>query len=309
MLPLILIRLCWCWRRSKATGDKLIKKMYLIKLIYIVGLIILPGIILISCTGLSARQSKAIQSVDDGFTASTKTLRSITEEAYIRLKEKLSDPLTAEKAQCWFPKAELIKQFSGKLYSLLDSCAHLNVKTNPTDISSLVLKSLTGYKNTVLNVDPEIAGIFGSELSLLPDSSVLEELNDAALRKMILSKLKNSIANEENRLISFCNSKSIVYRDLVFEKSAVIVSQNAMHFKKGDELEIRAGVGNFSIAANPHVQFNNTTIQTDSEGQAIFRMKVNKEPGNYFMPVNIDYFSEDGARVKRLVKVQYTIDQ
>jgi gliding motility-associated protein GldM len=121
----------------------------------------------------------------------------------------------------------------------------------------------------------------------------------------ILSKFQSDIKNSESRVIDELH-KRIGEVKIVFDKFDALVAPSATYLMPGDDLEIKAGIGAFSAAAQPKVYINGALQPLTADGTALWKTKVSSSSNVH---VKIDYAKPDGsvATVERDVK--YTVGQ
>jgi gliding motility-associated protein GldM len=121
----------------------------------------------------------------------------------------------------------------------------------------------------------------------------------------ILSKFQSDIKNSEAHVIDELH-KRIGEVKIVFDKFDALVAPNATYLMPGDDLEIKAGIGAFSAAAQPKITINGSVQPLTADGTALWKTKVSSTGT---VKVKIDYAKPDGtiATVERDVK--YTVGQ
>lgn len=77
--------------------------------------------------------------------------------------------------------------------------------------------------------------------------------------------------------------------------------------QKGEIIEINAGVGAFSIKAEPNIVINGKHIDINSDGVAIYKFKSSSKPGKHYVPVSIEFIKPDGQKIKVEKKIEYTV--
>jgi hypothetical protein len=96
----------------------------------------------------------------------------------------------------------------------------------------------------------------------------------------------------------------------VYYKNRPLVSQNTLHLKSGENLEITAGIGAYNSIVKPQIIIDNQRFAIDeATGRAYCSFKVNDAIGKHFKVVNIEYTEQDGKKETLQTKVEYTIDQ
>jgi hypothetical protein len=259
-------------------------------------------------TGCFRSKQKEGNFSDKALEISTRIIENYTTQEYDVLERKSYDPTASEGEKVWIKNAEKIKHLTTAAYASVDSCF-----TNYNNISSDEYKSkltriVTEYKSSVLQVDPELFREMSKEFSIIVDSNYSKNFDESPSRDYLKNKAHNSIAVIANQSISFCSIKTEPGCILTYDKFSAIVGQNSIHFKSGDKLEITAGVGLFSRAASPQIVIDNEKVSLNDDDCAIFRKTITGKPGEYTVPVSIDYYSPDGTKKKQTFKIKYFID-
>ncbi|MEO7046178.1 MAG: hypothetical protein ABI091_12785 [Ferruginibacter sp.] len=271
-----------------------------------------------ACT-TQKKDSIILEILNSGLQNSSQEINRQTIVEYKSLTDKLSDPVTMEKAAIWLPKAQLSEKLSNNLEKKLDS---IKSTLNTSDLNSDSLyDDLTSYKNDILRIDPKINHQFYKEINQvsqlnnsLPDSKkvFINTVSNITVRNekiALLSKIQNSISLIENKISVFCNLQTAPGWNLGFNKISTIVSQNTNHLKSGETLEIYAGVGAFSTVPNPVISINDSQVKIGEDGLSVYKMKVQGAVGKYSASVKINYTGPDGEKMSKTNFVYYYIDK
>ncbi len=131
--------------------------------------------------------------------------------------------------------------------------------------------ALTKYKKDILGIDSAIKTEFEKslqiDLSNPPGQDGKTKAWDIAYFNMvptvagltILSKFQNDIKTAENKVVAFCHTK-VGEVKVIFDSYAAIVGQNSNYLMPGQEIEIKAGVGAFSKAAQPTITIGGSVM-------------------------------------------------
>ena len=180
-----------------------------------------------------------------------------------------------------------------------------------------LLLKLKGFKKEILNVDPKITRVFEDKLIITSEGFESSENSQKDFSKtffnhlpavgalVLLSKFENNVLIIENQFVTFCNFQQS-YRDIFFSTFNTLIGQSSNYLKGGDELEITAGVGAFSTTNNPKITVNDKLIPLEN-GVAIYKIKAQLKAGKYFIPVKIEYITEDGRKEVVTKNISYTV--
>lgn len=311
--------------------------------------IILLAFLFSSCASKSDGSLAIFKSADEGFLYSNDVISNSNNVIYHDLHEKLLQPESAKKAAEWEPKAMFIKEKTAAIFDYLDSLitalkkeAGLRLENigeiykevyNENDVDAAsrlfinnnigekVFEKLQKYKNDIFAVDPELNAVFGSnsiiisrefEQSGAKQKDFAKTFFDgvpAVAAVAMLRKLENNVRVFENKFIAFCNAKVASYSDS-FTFFSTLIGQSANVIKAGDEMQIQAGVGAFSVLNKPIITINDKIFKTEeTNGVALYKFKTSRKPGKYSIPVTIEYTDDIGKRQVVKEKLEYTVIQ
>ncbi len=298
--------------------------MKLPKLVSKIFLCISISFILTSCKGNNEQEIKMFNSLEMGFENANRRITQSNNEIYKALESKIIDPITAQRAGIWFPKATLIGELSNQIIDHIESVINLiNVSKNNNildkEIAGMLFKNLENYRNRILAIDKELSQQFGQTIVLNNINGFTIEQNEEdfiyyfenknnALTKSILAKLKNNILNIEYDFIHFCFNK-IPTGSCGYSKFGCIIGQSSNILKPGEILEINAGIGAYSVAANPTFFFNKKQIEITENGYAVYKMKTLGKAGKYIVPVEISFINQDGLKQKIIKRIEYEVSK
>ncbi|MFZ9388902.1 MAG: gliding motility protein GldM [Chitinophagaceae bacterium] len=257
------------------------------------------------------------------------------------LEEKTTDPATKERADKWFPNAQkatgisqklydYIEGLKGKIISLAGGSLSDPTKTFKEDnldiVTKLMVKEGEGkklkamleqYGKDIRAIDPEIDSAFDRpfiDVSNPPGRDGKTKDWEVAYFHMvptvagltILSKFQNDIKTAENKVVTFCHQK-VGEVKVVFDAYAAIVGQNSNYLMPGQELEIKAGIGAFSKAAQPTISIGGNTVPIGEEGFALYKSQAGGV-GSHTVPVRITYMNQVSGKMETLEKnVEYVV--
>lgn len=266
---------------------------------------------MISCKGLSDADSERFRILGESLENSSKAQVLSTSLILESLKEKMSDPLTYEKAKVWFPVAERIHISSTILRSEIKKLKS-STGFKKADSDSLFAQ-LSRYRDTMLALDQGIkinfsdnffpAGFFPSTADSFYSVNLSTKTNDILVT--MLNNIDYVSAVTENRLIRFC-SEQPSRMGLICEFPSAIVAQNKSQLTKGQELEIIAGVGLFKQLPNLEVKINNKEILVGEDGVFTYKRIVSKT-GSYSIPVSVSFIDQDGKQQTISKDVEYKV--
>lgn len=281
-------------------------------------LITIVSVFACSCSLQSNKYDVVINEMEGSLKSANKAIIKNKELIFQSLKEKTTEYFTKERAEIWFPKAKAVLQLSADAYQFFQ-----RLKTKQTFNSANakeIITYLAKYKEAVLNIDPSIRIRFENSFPPLlnkydssrksSDQLYTTYFNSKpSIARGILTVLENDILLTEKNIITFCHEQVRYIHDYHdFNSYSAIVGQNSNSLKPGGKLEITAGIGSYSKAAQPKIRINGIVTPLSEEGFATFELKAPKKPGDYTVPVLISYFNQTtGKDETRAIDINYTV--
>ncbi len=292
---------------------------------------------------VSSEILNAFKTVNSSLEKTNGTVNTSTQTIMTSLSEKMSDPVTRDKASIWQPKAQQVVTYSKTVYEYIQGLKDRiltaaggqpgnpdkDFKEDNLDIATRIMvekgegknlyNTLAKYKSDVLAVDPLIKQNFENslqiDLGMPPVKSRSNNTWEAAYFRMvptvaaltILSKFQNDVKTSENKVVSFCHEQvgKVVVR---FDTYAAIIGQNSTYLMPGQEIEITAGVGAFSKQALPKITIGGQTVAIGEDGAARTKLSAGGM-GSRSIPVKIEYQDQDGKPQVIEKNVEYTVGQ
>lgn len=294
---------------------------------------------------VSAEILNAFDTVNRSLTNTNKTINNSTETIIASLQEKMSEGPTRAKAEIWYPKAKEAQQLTAQMSSYIESLRNEILKASDfdpakngdsgfkkdnLDIATRIMVTegkgkelhdkLAAYKAALLKIDPAIAEQFQNSLQIdltMPPSNTHSSNKtwEAAYFHMVptvaaitmLSKFQNDVKTSENRVVAFCHEQvgKVTVR---FDTYAAVIGQSSNYLMPGQDIEITAGVGAFSKAAQPQISINGQTASIGENGAATVKFSGGGV-GNHSVPVHIVYTDQEGKKQVIDKTISYTVGQ
>lgn len=216
---------------------------------------------------------------------------------------------TVDKAMEWEPKATQITSLTNELLNSIDS---LEIKETfaAKDEADFYAK-ISLYNAKILTIDKRINEEFKNSL-YLPDNrfSFYEYKKTKAGIKLIATKLKNDLLRNTVSLLQFCSNQTGPFgcgwgRDQL----QPTIFQNTTHLKSGENLEISAGMVDFVRYGYATLLINNKKVTVDNSNMAHKKIKINKAPGKYKLPIKMEFKKPDGTIGSIEKEIEYIIDE
>jgi gliding motility-associated protein GldM len=294
---------------------------------------------------VSSEILNAFKTVNKSLETTNVTVNKSTETIMKSLVDKLSDPTTAAKAQIWHPRALQAQNFSKSVYSYIQGLKDRilteaggdpkdpskSFKEDNLDIATRImiekgegpklLKMLADYKSNMLTkIDPSIGDEFKTSLPVNLDKpssrnragktweGAYFHMVPTVAALTILSKFQMDVKTSENRVVQFCHNKvgEVMVR---YDTYAAFAETNSSYVMPGDEMEITAGVGAFSKAAQPTVNIEGQNVALDVDGAAHRKINAATSLGKHIINVSVTFTDQEG-KVQNIKKpIEYTVGQ
>jgi gliding motility-associated protein GldM len=291
---------------------------------------------------VSSEILNAFKTVNRSLESSNKQVNLSTETIIKSLEDKAAAPETKERAVPWLEKANKVVATSKSLYDRIEAMKNkiltlaggkpgdpsVSFKEDNLDIvtkmmvkegeGKKLLADLQKYQTDIMGIDSAIAIQFKNspfvDVTNPPGRDGKVKDWEIAYFSMvptvagitILSKFQNDIKTAENKVVTFCHTK-VGEVKVIFDTYAAIVGQNSNYLMPGQEIEIKAGVGAFSKAAQPTISIGGSTQAIGEEGYALYKGQAGGV-GAHTIPVRISFFNQTtGKDEVKEVNVEYTV--
>jgi gliding motility-associated protein GldM len=280
---------------------------------------------------------EAFKTVDKSLQGSSTNLGKATDGVYSSLDKKLNDEQYKLQAAKWQPKAQQIKKLSADINKYIEDLklelkqgSNLSedgsFKEDNLDASTRIFetggkgeqlkKRLDEYKASVIAIDPEFKqfeatfpvnteGVIGKEGNKKDFTASYFHMTPTVAALTILSKFQNNVKNAENTIVNYAHSK-IGSVEFVYDKFAAVVGQSSNYLMPGEKMQITAGVGSFSSAAQPQITIGGAGVPINADGVAIKEYTA-EGGGEKSIPVSVTYTKPDGTKETKAYTMKYTV--
>jgi gliding motility-associated protein GldM len=290
---------------------------------------------------VSSEILNAFKTVNRSLETTNATVNKSSETIMASLEQKMSEPATAEKARIWQPKAKQVQDAAKIAYTYIQGLKddilkkaggdpknpEKRYKEDNLDITTRMMvdkgegkklyTQLDQFKKTVMNIDPAIKAEF--EASLPIDLSAPKtkgksweyayfHMVPTVAALTILSKFQNDVKTSENKVVAFCHNKvgEVIVR---YDTYAAFAQTNSSYVMPGDEMEITAGVGAFSKAAQPVIMIAGQNVPLDVDGAAHRKMNAETSLGKHTVNVTVEFIDQEGKKQTITKPIEYTVGQ
>ncbi|TMI69174.1 MAG: hypothetical protein E6H09_20655 [Bacteroidetes bacterium] len=284
----------------------------------------------------------AFKALDQGLGSSNDIIDAQNQDAIACIKDETTDPSTAQKAQIWYSKAQLIQSLSQNvsryvegLRTSLKEEAGLKIKDGDelfkeNDKNAVMrlfrkqgkgnelYKRLKEYRSEISKIDSGMLSIlergpevmikdFGSGGKASDDftKNYFDDISTVAALAM-LNRFQNNIRIVENQALRFCVN-SLPHLILDDFGPGGFASINSTYVRPLEKMEIMAGVVSFLKSADAEIVIAGKTILIEPDGVGYYHFKADKAAGKHFLPVQITFTGRDGNRRMIAKTVEYTV--
>lgn len=245
----------------------------------------------------------------------SRSINLSTQNILHNINDKRSDPITNHKANIWYPKAEEITRLTTNCYNYIENLKREAPLSNELSVS--LFRQIESYEKEIFGIDESINDafndpayhMFSKDSTKTSDAETYAILFKNASREStiaLLTTLQNNLKKFENKLVVFCHVQ-IPIPDRYYDSYSVIVGQSVKTVSPGEQLEISAGIGTFSLVAKPAILINGNTVLLNEQGIANLKIKAPTRLGSHLIPVIISFTDTEGKRVKREFSVEYSV--
>jgi hypothetical protein len=132
--------------------------------------------------------------------------------------------------------------------------------------------------------------------------------SSALMTMVVLNKLKNDILNTSAMLMDHCSFQvGMVDGPGFYTRYSAIAVLNSSYVKRGQTIEVMAGMGEFSFSRKPRVTINGNEVKLDEDAIAVHRFKADGKPGKHSLIVKIEFTNTFGTPTYVSKKLEYEI--
>ena len=302
-----------------------------------IAAILIGVMVLNACKDSDKNSSLIFEELNESLERSNENLKQDISVSLRYLEQLTKKPESAEKGSILLSKAKMIESYSLSIVALIDSLSKaiegkinansfVNESKEKNFISEIFIeekngeklyKSIINYRKLILNVDERIKREFEKRRPVADkefralfqgDEQFTETYfgGASALRATaILSKFRNDVLSTEYQTILYLRY-SIAITEIIYLPT-LLTTQNSKHFKSGDELIVKTGVGTFKAENTKEIMINNSKVNV-IYGMGTYKIKVENKPGKYQIPIRIKVTDADNKEVIFSDEINYTID-
>jgi len=261
-------------------------------------------------TACKHRSDQALlDSLDKTIAQSTLRASQEMETKLASLQEKLLHPCSAERAKQWLPIARRVQELTVQLTDYFvrqrKALGSGNDSHDAKGLVDSVHHRVQVYRDAILSLHENIYHEFAASLEGLstPEETpsaiseqlqLLQNANEHQL-PVLLTQLRHSIMQLGAHVVIFCGAHVGCFIDR-FDTYSAIIGQSNQGVLPGDSVEIFAGIGAFSKAAQPVITIDDKIYPVGEDGVVKYKLAVGLRPGKFNARVKIEYLNEDGIK-------------
>ena len=268
-------------------------------------------IVLSSCSSNISSDS-FVARLDSTLTQANKVTRRNNANIIEAFESRQREPITMELANTWLPKAKRIDSFASSIINYIDDLK-TNIKNGKEakEVTINLHSRLIAFKSAMIPIHERMQNVpvFVNNFHYSSDSiNSRKWFTDASPSEAValLTALQNEVLQAEYDCLVICFEQVRVFVE-DFTSFEAIVGQNAQVLHVGDSLEITTGMGSFKQDPILSVRINGQKLALNDRGYVVHKLKTQKKPGNYSVPVLLGYTDEDGNRQERTFQVKYRL--
>lgn len=273
----------------------------------------LKGVFGLSClllfTACNHQSDQALlDSLDETIAQSTLRESQEIETQLVSLQEELFRPCSAERAKQWLPIARRVQESTVQLtdyFARQRKVLGSDKNGHGEGFVDSICHRVRAYRDAILSLHENIGREFGASFEGLNaagknQSRVSEQLRllrdvDENKLPVLLTQLQYTITLFGAQVVAFCDAQVGCFIER-FDTYSAIIGQSSEGVFPGDSVEIFAGVGAFSKAAQPMITIDDKICPVGEEGVVKYKLAVGSKPGKYKAQVRIKYLDEDGIK-------------
>jgi GldM N-terminal domain len=282
-----------------------------------------------SCSNNSKSDLAVFRATTKSLEQSSKTISDITTNYRKQLFERLNDLRTAEQTAVWHPKAKRISELASSTIEYINKLkSQLVGKDGDFQVVNKIFfqqnkgeelhRQLRNFGGSIYTVDSSLIDRYADLTSDKFDYLDSVKYNDKeftetffshvsnAAALSLLAKFENDILNMENKLITLCYYHTDSF-SCGMDYFYPLINVNSVCVKSGDNIEISAGIGSFSVSAQPKAIIDDKIISVDENGVIAYKFKTPLKAGKYNKPVKIQYTKPDGTTESITKNIEYTV--
>lgn len=289
--------------------------------------------------------TEQLKAINMSLEKSNDFIKNAANHVLMEMEEKTHRPEYKAKANLWFPVMKKVEANTDTLLEIIEKLKGEVVKQSGTlKLDNVVILSLLNNLASFKNNFPAYVNIIDSSewpnpykclkrdcenirksiplLQGYPEVSNTEQSNDyinkwlvnnlrgssALMTMVVLNKLKNDLLYTRSILMDHISMQvGCVDGPGSYDAYYAIAVLNSSYVKRGQTIEVTAGMGAFSFGRRPRVIIAGNEVKLDDGAKAVHRFKADGKPGKHRLKVNIEFTNAEGSLDSMNQTLEYEI--
>lgn len=131
--------------------------------------------------------------------------------------------------------------------------------------------------------------------------------SSSLMAMIMLNKIENDVLTTEKMVMEYCNNNIAIDGGLRYDKIESIAYLSSSYVKRGQTINVRAGIGLFSSASKPTITIDGKVIPLNEDATTMYNFNANGNPGIHTIAVKIEYTKPDGTTAMKIHYLEYII--
>lgn len=296
-------------------------------------------LVLVSCG--PQENAEQLRAVNQSLERYNKSITDDNKLLIASLLDKQKDPQTAAVVEPWFQRANKIHQYADSLRKMMEEIKSELINKSDSlkreyvtvvkqlyienGVGSKLFQRLTTFKDSIpLFINSNRPSDVPNDIPLLPgyidslsasghlqyEKNWLEKSfgrSSSLMAMIMLNKIENDVLETEKMLLEYCNSRFCIMK-VIYNQYQALAVLSSSYVKKGQPIEITAGIGGFTDAMKPRVTIGGKVIKlNENDGTAVHQFIADGKPGKHSVMVKIDFAGINGSQERVAKKLEYII--
>ncbi|SEN39669.1 hypothetical protein [Niastella yeongjuensis] len=126
----------------------------------------------------------------------------------------------------------------------------------------------------------------------------------ALMAMIMLNKIESDVLATENTFITYCKDQVAIGCNMSYLHVTALAFLSSSYIKPGQSIQVSAGLGTFTSTSKPIITINNSRVPLNDQAVAEYTFKPIGKPGEYSVPVKIEFTKPDGTKdtISKLAK-------
>lgn len=266
---------------------------------------------------------------------------------YENLLKLKKNPQTSADAEVWFAKAKQVQQYADSVRMMIEAIKNQLIIQSDSlkreyvtvvkqlydanGIGGQMLKKLTAFKESISAVifgEDHVVSAYDRNLyasmPLLPgyrDSLSADERekyrkrwlsegfsrSSSLMAMVMLNKIENDVLTTEKLIFDYCDNHIGRGCTLAYLKFQAVACLSSRHVRKGQRINLIAGLGSFSRASKPSIIIDGKEMTLNEDDVAEYKFTVDRSAGKHTIPVRFEYVRPDGSNEIKTQELEYII--